>query len=407
MRSGVLSVGENFCRRVGPLRVATEAEDRNMALWPFGRKDPSISLSPEVQPIFEKALRFLDDEAGQNNALPENFRHVLAESPSCDRIPNAFGEFGRTLTNPIPVNGPVGELVYLSRLETSDGSAIAFHRLGAFDKVDAFEAVSEDGRHWDVLYLSLYFARKSKQVPTGYRMMTDKARRALIRGTTLHVDGFPNGIYSAALECTKRLIGIPIGDSRLKAIEARNDLVRPHKHVEALSQLEFTSQTTGPPHPRRPKPEDQRGPLSGLFRETFELLRNQIGQSANKMEVRLSANFERELTYILLYLFTTLLFISSRNQDAGSQSDQLTKWSLTELARHDGAQIGALLQEYRHRFDQFRKIELFVGTDRVLMNEGSLQLGRCLTGQDSMLFGTIIQGLFAAVIKSLREEMTP
>jgi hypothetical protein len=41
------------------------------------------------------------------------------------------------------------------------------------------------------------------------------------------------------------------------------------------------------------------------------------------------------------------------------------------------------------------------------MNDGSLQLGRYLTGQDNMLFGTIIQGLFAAVIKSLREEMTP
>jgi hypothetical protein len=143
------------------------------------------------------------------------------------------------------------------------------------------------------------------------------------------------------------------------------------------------------------------------FRETFELLRNHIGQSADKMEVRLSANFERELMYILLYLFTTLLFISSRDQDAGSQSDQLTKWSLTELARRDGAQIGALLQEYRRRFDHFRKIKLFVSTDRVLMNEGSLQLGRYLTGQDSVLFGTIVQGLFAAVINSLREEMTP
>ncbi|MGP8267300.1 MAG: hypothetical protein ACLQOQ_15180 [Beijerinckiaceae bacterium] len=378
-----------------------------MALWPFGRKNPSTSLSPEVQRIFEKTRRFLDDEPAQNSALPEHYRQALAENPSCDSVPNAFGEFGRTLTNPIPVNGPVGQLVYLSRLETSDGSAIAFHRLGAFDKVDVFEVVSESGRHWDVLYLSLYFSRKSRHVPSGYRIITDKGRRGLIRGTTLHVDGFPKGIYSAALECTKRLIGIPIGDSRLKAIEARNDLVRPRKHVEALSQLEFTSQTTAPPDPRRAKPEDQGGPLSGLFRETFELLRNHIGQSADKMEARLSEKFERELTYILLYLFSTFLFIYSRDQDAGSQSDQLTKWSLTELARRDGVQIGALLQEYRHRFDHLRKIELFVSTDRVLMNEGSLQLGRYLTGQDSMLFGTIVQGLLAGVIKSLREEMTP
>jgi hypothetical protein len=223
-----------------------------MARWPFGRKDPNTSLSPEVQRIFEKVHRFLDDEAAQNNALPEDFRRALAESPSCDRIPNAFGEFGRTPTNPIPVNGPVGELIYLSRLEMSDGVAIAFHRLGALDEVDVFEVASEDGRHWDVLYLSLYFPRKSKHVPSGYRIMTDEARRrALIRGTTLRVDTFPKGIYSAALECTKRLIGMPLGDSRLKAIEARNDLTRPGKQVEALSRLKFTSQTTAPPDPRR------------------------------------------------------------------------------------------------------------------------------------------------------------
>ena len=218
-----------------------------MAPWPFGRKDPSTSLSPEVQRIFEKLHRFLDDEAAQNNALPEDFRRNSAQSPPCDRIPNAFGEFGRTPTNPIPVNGPVGELIYLSRLETSDGVAIVFHRLGARDGVDVFEVASEDGIDWDVLYLSLYFPRKSKHVPSGYRIMADEARqRALIRGTTSRVDGFPKGIYFAAMECTKRVIGMPLGDPQLKGIEARNDLIRPRKHVEVLSQLEFSSQTTAP-----------------------------------------------------------------------------------------------------------------------------------------------------------------
>ena len=192
--------------------------------------------------------------------FPKTLDRFSRKAHPCDLIPNAFGEFGRTLTNPIPVNGPVGELVYLSRLETLDGSAIAFHRIGAFDKVDVFEVLSEDGRHWDVLYLSLYFGRKSKHVPSGYRMMTDKARRALIRGTTLHVGEFPNGIYSATLECTKRLIGIPIGDSRLKAIETRNNMIQSHKHIEALSQLEFTSQTSAPPELSKADNKPRSGP---------------------------------------------------------------------------------------------------------------------------------------------------
>lgn len=158
--------------------------------------------------------------------------------------------------------------------------------------------------------------------------------------------------------------------------------------------------------PRKSQTEDQDEPLSGPFRETFELLRDHIGRSADKTEVRLAENFERELTYILLYLFTTLLFMSDRDHDAGPKSDQLTKWSLTELARRDGHQIGALLQEYRRRFDIFRNIKLFATTDRVLMNEGSMQLGRYLTGRDSMLFGTVVSSQVAIVIPTLREELT-
>ena len=120
--------------------------------------------------------------------------------------------------------------------------------------MDVFEVASEDGIDWDVLYLSLYFPCKSKHVPSGYRIMADEARqRALIRGTTSRVDGFPKGIYFAAMECTKRVIGMPLGDPQLKGIEARNDLIRPRKHVEVLSQLEFSSQTTAPADPSRTK----------------------------------------------------------------------------------------------------------------------------------------------------------
>ena len=58
------------------------------------------------------------------------------------------------------------------------------------------------------------------------------------------------------MECTKRLIGMPLGDSQLKAIDARNDLIRPRKHVEVLSRLKFGSQTNAPPN-QSAKPEDQ------------------------------------------------------------------------------------------------------------------------------------------------------
>ncbi len=126
-----------------------------MSWWPFGKKTAGAGLSPEMRQIFEKVHQFLEDEAAQNNALPEHLRNGLLQNAACDQIPNGFGEFGRTVTNPVPVNGPVGELLYLSRLERYDGVPIAFHRLGAGGNVDIFETVSEDGRHWDLLCLSL------------------------------------------------------------------------------------------------------------------------------------------------------------------------------------------------------------------------------------------------------------
>src|SRR3546814_6331822 len=70
---------------------------------------------------------------------------MLESAPAYDKDPNGSGPFGFTETNPIPVNGPIGQLAYLSRLETQSGQRILFHRLGAIDKVDVFEAVTFDG----------------------------------------------------------------------------------------------------------------------------------------------------------------------------------------------------------------------------------------------------------------------
>jgi hypothetical protein len=239
-----------------------------MGWWPFARKSTTEGLSPEVKQIFDRAIQFLDDEAPQNSAMhrqrpdtgsrsdwlgfacqsalpgksADPWRrcrkavlvfgnrprlrfnpfwgwYELVLNAPCEQVPNSFGEFGRTTTNPVPVNGPIGELIYLSRLEAIDGSPIAFHRLGAFGDVDIFELVLQGGRGWDLLYLSMYYSRKSSAAPRGYRMTDDKARRSLIRGTTATIEGFPKGIFRAAIECTERMLGIPISDSWLKTLE--------------------------------------------------------------------------------------------------------------------------------------------------------------------------------------------
>ncbi len=371
-----------------------------MGWWPFGKNNAAGDLPREVQQIFDKARRFLDDETAQNNALPEQFHRALSQNPPVDQIKNSFGEFGRTLTNPIPVNGPVGQLVYLSRLETLNGVPIAFHRLGAHDNVDVFEVVSEDGRHWDILYLSLYFLRKSQAVPSGYRSMTDQGRRALLRGTTQYVDSFPRGIWHATLECTKRMIGLPIGDTNLKIFDTENDVARPQKHLEALRQHKFTSQSIF-----GAAAEQRRDPITEMFDQTAVLLSDRLEEAAHEMDLRLGQKFERELTYVLLYVFTTLLFSVSR-EDPIAAADQLTQYHLKRLASTDGTSLSELVHEYRRRFAGYKGIELFGTGDRVLVNEGALVLGRQLADQPNMVFGTIVTSTIAAVLKPLRDGLS-
>src|SRR3546814_4050745 len=87
---------------------------------------------------------------------------MLESAPAYDKDPNGSGPFGFTETNPIPVNGPIGQLAYLSRLETQSVQRIIFHRLGAIDKVDVFEGVTFDGSGWFIFFVALYHQRRSR-----------------------------------------------------------------------------------------------------------------------------------------------------------------------------------------------------------------------------------------------------
>ena len=111
----------------------------------FGRRKKKADVPPEVAAIFERIDRFLIDDGAQNAARPEPMRKLLEDGPGVDEIPGATGTFGRCVTNPVPVNGVVGELTYLSRLVTPSGAGLFGHRLGHIDRIDVYETVSTDG----------------------------------------------------------------------------------------------------------------------------------------------------------------------------------------------------------------------------------------------------------------------
>ena len=53
----------------------------------------------------------------------ENQATLILNGEDCDQITGGYGPFGG-LTNPIPVNGPIGEIKYLGKLRGKAGSAL-------------------------------------------------------------------------------------------------------------------------------------------------------------------------------------------------------------------------------------------------------------------------------------------
>lgn len=100
-----------------------------------------------------------------NEQLKE-FKEYLSKTSSnieiqedCDYLQNSFGEFGHTHTNPIPVNGVLGEFKYLHRLRCKCKEALYFHRIGnrkvdwINGGVDIYEAVCYKGYHCGMCYI--------------------------------------------------------------------------------------------------------------------------------------------------------------------------------------------------------------------------------------------------------------
>ncbi len=115
-----------------------------------------------------------EQKADVEKYCPALIQTRIINALSCDKIPGATGEFGRTFTNPIPVNGIHGEIKYLNRLRSLSGAGLIFHRLGSIVKkgiannIDVYETVSIDGQWWDILYFDMYHPRRSKALPKGY-----------------------------------------------------------------------------------------------------------------------------------------------------------------------------------------------------------------------------------------------
>jgi hypothetical protein len=202
-----------------------------MTWSPFGKS--SFTGSPEVDAIFEKLARFLEDEHEQIARYPDSLRKRALGGADVDENTNRFGEFGLTLTNPVPVNAPIGEVIYLSALRSNDDSRVLFHRIGSLNEVDVYETVTADGNRWDLLYCDMYHPRKSKKAPRGYKIEPSP----LWSGVNYEVSDFPTNLYEAMVSCSQNMLGMSIADPSIKLALKSNSFVRPSKHVETIKDV--------------------------------------------------------------------------------------------------------------------------------------------------------------------------
>lgn len=192
-----------------------------------GKPKTASKMPPEVTKIMEKIRRFMEDEDLQNSQLHPMIRDEVLGGIDVDEWPHGIGEFGRSDENPIPVNGAIGELIYLSKLMTKDTKQrILFHRIGSVDKIDVFETVSIDGQMWDILFLSFYHPRKSRKSPVGYQI----TNQPLIYGTNTRINQFPMGLQKAIAATTEEFIGISLPPPEVRLAEERIDFRRPEGH---------------------------------------------------------------------------------------------------------------------------------------------------------------------------------
>ena len=222
---GLLTFGSlTLLRRIWPQQPAND------------KAPPSnkTRVSPEVQDVFRKLHRLMDNEKAQNERLPEPYRSDVLRGADCDEIAGAVGEFGRDPRNPIPVNGPLGELIYLSNLRTADSQPIMFHCLGTISNVDIFETVSLDGARWDILFLHQYHPRKSQRTPSGYRIVTGTVRNSLLLGVNNFVAAFPDDLANAIASMSERLFSFRIRPPQVREALGRAIFERPTDHLTRL-----------------------------------------------------------------------------------------------------------------------------------------------------------------------------
>ena len=158
-----------------------------------------------LEDAFRKIDRMLSDDDMQLRILGPHQYSTFKALSAIDKHRDPEGEFGRAIGNPIPTNGPIGSISYLSNLRSEGRHRLLFHRIGAIEKVDLYEYTSLGGENFGFLMIDMYHSRKSKICPDGF---TFAGQTSQLTGFNHFWDDFPFGYaeQKAALPEDYRLL---------------------------------------------------------------------------------------------------------------------------------------------------------------------------------------------------------
>ncbi len=176
---------------------------------------------------------------------PPPMRNAIISGENCDFVPNASGDFGRSLTNPIPVNGIRGEIKYINRLRCPSGNGMIFHRIGSLKNnqsgiecVDIYELVSIDGSFWDILYFDMYHPRRSTIIPKKYTFSKFNeflSRIAVGFGVNIFAENFPFGIPNL-IETRYDSLGGSLAERLRNILADRKKFIPTEQHKQAIQE---------------------------------------------------------------------------------------------------------------------------------------------------------------------------
>ena len=188
----------------------------------------------EVEAIFEKMSLMLGDDDMQIRMLGPKTYSDFKSLTAIDQHRDADGELGISLNNPIPTNGPIGSVSYLSNLVTKSKHKILFHRIKVIKKIDVYEYVSICSSLWGFLFLDMYHSRKSKLTPNGFERASEPQQ---FIGFNHFWDDFPYGYaeQKSSLPFDFGLLYVPIGLVSNEMIGREYN--RPERHKAVFDKI--------------------------------------------------------------------------------------------------------------------------------------------------------------------------